>query len=311
MKKRKGGFTLLELMAVIAISTVVLTMVSTLFLQNYKIINKVNKNTQIQGEIRNTMSIIETEVNGGELVIYEDNYFNIEGYKGKKLLKISKNNDDILFVEVKINEKKNQLWQLKNYNNGDSINYNKEVLISNLKPINNVEYLISIIDSKNIITFNILGVNNINTESENTYSLSIPKSRENEIIIGNNSGNGGGSDEITPGGDENNNIPNGIVIDFEIVTDWGQGAQWEIKITNNTDVDIKKFKMYFDFEKKITTSFNANITLISSEKNRYELISKTWEEEIKVGEMRKLVCQSEGSISKEIKLKNIEFYYNY
>lgn len=61
MIKRKSGFTLIELMAVLAIFSIFLVMVFGVFQQGYKIINKTDNLSDIENQFRNTVMDIENE----------------------------------------------------------------------------------------------------------------------------------------------------------------------------------------------------------------------------------------------------------
>lgn len=64
MKKKKRGFTLVELMAVIAIAMIVLPIIFSVFKQGYKIINRTENKTNIQNDFRTVIMNIENEITG-------------------------------------------------------------------------------------------------------------------------------------------------------------------------------------------------------------------------------------------------------
>lgn len=67
MKKKKRGFTLVELMAVIAIAMIVLPIIFSVFKQGYKIINRTENKTNIQNDFRTVITNIENEITGVEV----------------------------------------------------------------------------------------------------------------------------------------------------------------------------------------------------------------------------------------------------
>ena len=76
MKNNKRGFTLVELMAVIAVFSILAMMIGPMMMQAKRIFNKTDNRAGIQDEFRTAIMNIEKEVQANydnEIIVFENN----------------------------------------------------------------------------------------------------------------------------------------------------------------------------------------------------------------------------------------------
>lgn len=111
------------------------------------------------------------------------------------------------------------------------------------------------------------------------------------------------SDSIIVTSTPSSSSSNGVKVDLEIGSDWGTGANFTITITNNSGKDLEDWSLSFEFDKKINSLPDANIT---SNGNKYTVTPKSWNGTLKNGEKLTLSGGCEGNAS-NASLKNVEF----
>ena len=93
--KKKNGFTLIELMAVLSILAILLLILGVTFIQSQKLLNKISIQNNEQDDVRNAILQIETLANNAEEIIVSNSVdYSLER---KLLISIVKNN-----IEYKI-----------------------------------------------------------------------------------------------------------------------------------------------------------------------------------------------------------------
>lgn len=208
MKKTKRGFTLVEVMAVIAILIIVLPIIFNVFIQGYKIVTRTENKTTIQNDFRNIIINIEkdmenvklTDTRGysqvGESVIDTSTKIKYEGkeYDGRYIIDIITMKK--AYFEVNVDGKK-QLW-ICNYSRVDTNSSgNFEYIVDG----GEVEILISNMDiSTSIVARNNNGIIVFNMDESGVFSEyygGVKMSEDSDITIGitseSNSGSGIGS----------------------------------------------------------------------------------------------------------------------
>lgn len=208
MEKIKRGFTLVEVIAVIAVSVIVLPLIFNVLIQGYKILTRTENKTNIQNNFRNIIINIEkdmenvklTDTRGysqvGESIIDTSIMVKYEGkeYEGRYIIDIITIKK--VYFEVNVDGKK-QLW-VCNYssidtNSGGSFEY----IVDN----GSADILISNMDiSTSIVARNRNGILVFNMEENGVFSEyygGVKTNEDNDITIEitseSNSGSGIGS----------------------------------------------------------------------------------------------------------------------
>lgn len=84
--------------------------------------------------------------------------------------------------------------------------------------------------------------------------------------------------------------------DFKVTSDWGSGANYTIKIKNNTGKDINGWAVEFDFNKKIDSSWSSEF---SANGNTYTFRNPSWNSMWKDGDVIEISGACEGGIKEE------------
>ena len=193
---RKSGFTLIELMATLSILLLLITMVGSIFVQGYKIINRTDNKAAIQDEVRNAIINIEAETtNAKEIKIRTaDAIINYDGKEAKEILYVKKDNEYILYFEIVNSDEYNSLIEVK-YGIDNSIKSEK-VLLNNIKVNNSSKFSLKVTEVDKLININFEGVLVGNQLSGQDYILTLSKENNKDIIV-NFQGNGSDSSDST------------------------------------------------------------------------------------------------------------------
>lgn len=260
----------------------------------------------------------------------------------RELLRIINNDEeDIAKVYAEVNyNNEHQLVEFDiNKSTHKIISNSKNVLISKIEGegVNTIDVkLEDVIDSNDkkineLVTINCSKIVKGNKINENDYLISFNNEGNNVINIeiegssGNNQGNGNNNNNSNNGNDLDNNNNSGndntvgggsdniiitdnhFAVSFEITGDWGAGADWKIKIVNNSGKDVKIESLSFNFEKPITVCWSGKF--ISLENNMYKLMPDKWEWYLAKGQSLDINGQSIGGIlNKRIDNVEIKFY---
>ncbi len=68
-------------------------------------------------------------------------------------------------------------------------------------------------------------------------------------------------------------VESGVKVEYATTADWGTGANFQITIFNNTDMDLVNWTLCFDFDKKINSLPDVNFTQNGS---TYTITPKSW-----------------------------------
>ncbi len=164
MKGKKGGFTLIELMAVVAISSIALLMISTVFIQGNKIFNRTNNLAAIEDEFRNAIVSIERSVGNSESDKVNVTNLELADNKSKELISIT---DGMKYIEVKNDDGTNSLIEL------DSTNNKSKVLVSRITKKPEEHFVVNVSERNKIINISMPGITKGNTARADNYSGSI------------------------------------------------------------------------------------------------------------------------------------------
>lgn len=75
-------------------------------------------------------------------------------------------------------------------------------------------------------------------------------------------------------------VESGIKVEYATTADWGTGANFQITIFNNIDMDLVNWTLCFDFDKKINSIPDVNLTQNGS---TYTITPKLWNNVIPKG----------------------------
>lgn len=341
---RKKAFTLLELMVTLSIFLILSVMISAILIQGQRILARVDNGAKIQNEVRTALLKIQTEAQKSDEVIISNklgsfNYnqwiLNDNNGSARELLRLINDGEDHDKVYVEVNEDdKHQLIEFSiNKLTNEIIHNSKNVLISSIEgnDVNTISLDVQeISDSKGnkineLVTINCSNIVSGSVLNESDYLISFIRGRENIINInvgnGNETGNDSGNsnnnnDNITNGtgsdgeteGDESSGsiIDTDLIVNFQVIQDWGSGASWQMEIINNTGKDIKIESIAFDFEKLITECYQGSINRL--ENGRYQIINYDWSSYIGKGQTLYIGGQSIGGIVNK-RVENVEIKF--
>lgn len=173
--KKKKGFTLIELMAVISILSILLLILGTIFIQSQKLLSKISIQNNEQDDVRNTILQIETLASNAEEIIVSNSVDSL--LDEKLLISIVKNNIQYKIVEKKA-ENSHQLIII------DS-NGNEKILLDNIdkdQSTNDGFALNAEKDSTNVVLVTI-NFKNIRENMDKNYSLNILKTEDSIISV--------------------------------------------------------------------------------------------------------------------------------
>lgn len=181
--KRKNGFTLIELMVTMAIFLIASSIISSILVQGYKIMNRTNNKLAIQDEVRNVIMNIEASaVNAKEIKIRTtDAITNYNGKEANEILFIKKDTENIVYIEVVTSENFNSLIELK-LNTGGTIKSEK-ILLNNIQASDSNRFALQCYEEGNVFNINFIGIVNGSQISGQEYVLTISKENAQDIII--------------------------------------------------------------------------------------------------------------------------------
>ena len=248
MKGKKGGFTLIELMAVMAISSIALLMISTVFVQGNKIFNRTNNLAAIEDEFRNAIVSIERSVGNSESDKVNVTNLELADNKSKELISIT---NGMKYIEVKNDDGTNSLIEL------DSTNNKSKVLVSRITKKPEEHFVVNVSERNKIINISMPGITKGNTARADNYSGSIDiKNNENICLEIANEGNSKPEeDELIAsmtnninivgdiefsGSDQHNKVDNSLSIGI------GGKLEGNVDGESNIEKDKKLKKIIFD-----------------------------------------------------------------
>lgn len=305
---RKSGFTLIELMATLSILLLLITMVGSIFVQGYKIINRTDNKVAIQDEVRNAIINIEAETtNAKEIKIRTaDAITNYDGKEAKEILYVKKDNEYILYFEIVNSDEYNSLIEVK-YGIDNSIKSEK-VLLNSIKVSNSSKFSLKVTEVDKLININFEGVLVGNELSGQDYILTLSKENNKDIIV-NFQGNGSDSsdstidpiDPVIPEEPDENTPNSGEVnIDFKIYNSWNGGAEYIITITNNTSNEIIAWELIFESDVEFTSCYDA--VLEKTDDGRFKIKSNQNSGVIEINKSVQIKGQCKGYIDR---IKNL------
>lgn len=188
MKKKKRGFTLVELMAVIAIAMIVLPIIFSVFKQGYKIINRTENKTNIQNDFRTVIMNIENEITGVEVnniigyldvgvtQVLNEASIQYDGqiYTGRYIVDIV--TEKKVFLEVDVSGKK-ELWK------SDYVNKSINSGIAYYELSNNKVLAKDLDNSTTIVARNNNGILTFNMDETNISSEYYGGLRQQKMMI--------------------------------------------------------------------------------------------------------------------------------
>ncbi|MEO2509355.1 cellulose binding domain-containing protein [Clostridium paraputrificum] len=89
-------------------------------------------------------------------------------------------------------------------------------------------------------------------------------------------------------------VESGVKVEYATTADWGTGANFQITIFNNTDMDLVDWTLRFDFDKKINSIPDVNFTQNGS---TYTITPKSWNNVIPKGGKLVLFGGCEGNVN--------------
>lgn len=302
---RKSGFTLVELMATLSILLLLITMVGSIFVQGYKIINRTDNKAAIQDEVRNAIINIEAEAtNAEEIKIRTDDAItNYDGKQAKEILYVKKDNEYILYFEIVNSDEYNSLIEVK-YGIDNSIKSEK-VLLNSIKVNNSSRFSLKVNEVDKLININFEGVLVGNQLSGQDYILTLSKESNKDIIV-DFQGNGSSSiinpsDPVTPE-EPGEIIPDSgnLNVDFEISNSWGSGADYIMTLTNNTSNEIIAWELIFESDVEFTSCYNG--VFEKTNDGRFKIKSNQTSGVIEVNQSIQIKGQCNGYIDR---IKNL------
>lgn len=173
--KKKKGFTLIELMAVLSILAILLLILGTTFIQSQKLLNKISIQNNEQDDVRNVILQIETLANNAEEIIVSNSVDS--SLKKKLLISIVKNNIEYKIIERKA-ESSHELIII------DS-NGNEKKLLDNIDKAQSTTDGFALNAEKDNINGNLITINfkNIRENMDKNYSLNILKTEDSIISV--------------------------------------------------------------------------------------------------------------------------------
>lgn len=192
MKKLKRGFTLIELMATLAILAIVGTMIGAIFVQGYKVANRASNFAALEDEFRNTLMRIEKNANESTdikldnndttLIITTKNLDNIKYFKEEDSFveKVVDKDGNLISKEELINQVKGISFKAVKDDNGNDVGiYNMSIKgITKGDQVRDADYTGSIKVNKNEeITLDIKNTSDDSTSQDST------KLTSNDVVI--------------------------------------------------------------------------------------------------------------------------------
>lgn len=298
---RKSGFTLIELMSTLSISLLLITMVSSVFLQVYKIINRTDNKAAIQDEVRNAIINIEAETTNAEeiRIRIDDAITNYQGKQAKEILYIKKDNEYILYLEIINSDGFNSLIEVR-YGIDNSIKSEK-VLLNSIKVNNSSRFSLKVNEVDKLININFEGVLVGNQLSGQDYILTLSKESNKDIIV-EFKGDGSGSiidpsDPVIPQEpDENSPNSEELNVDFKISNSWNGGAEYIITLTNNTGSEVIAWELIFEADVEFTSCYNG--VLEKTNDGRFKIKSNQNSGVIEINKSIQIKGQCKGYIDR-------------
>ncbi|SHK47368.1 Zn-dependent metalloprotease [Clostridium cavendishii DSM 21758] len=94
-----------------------------------------------------------------------------------------------------------------------------------------------------------------------------------------------------------------VKVDFNITSDWGTGANFNLTITNNTNKDLQNWNVEFSFDKKLNSVWDGTLTSLGN--NRYRIEGAGWNNVIPSGKSISIGGSADGN-SKDLKIYNVK-----
>lgn len=180
---KKKGFTLVELMATLSILVLLMVMLSSVFIQSYKIINRTDNKITIQNEVRTAIMNIEEEaINSKEIKVRtEEAIKKYNGKEVKEILYLKKDDEYIAYLEVINENKNNSLIEVKC--GLDNSFKEEKILLNNIKIDNSNKFSLKVTEKEKVINVNFEGVLTGKQISGQDYILTLSKESNQDIIV--------------------------------------------------------------------------------------------------------------------------------
>lgn len=328
--KKQRGFTLIELMATIAIFLVATLIISGVFIQGYRIFNRTENFSAIEDEFRNAILNIETTMKAhreSEIVVYEKNNkritLNSRDYPKEKQQSLicvlpksiaektiyiqAENLSGITqLLEVKFKDSDND--KFLDTNTGSQVSITSDDIKVLINKIDTTTGNVVVKNNNGIVSITVPGISKGNQVASNAYSASFSANENKDINMSINEGgetappggDGDGSGGIPPDG---NGELEGIEIEFISKNSWGQGndynEDWAIKIINNSGKDLWDWQLITQFNTgRIINFWNGTLTDMGN--NKFKMFTPIFNDKlIKNGTVKVINGQIKGeSISK-------------
>ena len=194
--KKKNGFTLIELMVTLSITVLVTTMVGSVFIQGYKILNRTDNKSAIQDEVRNAIMKIEGEaLTASKIKIRTTDAINSYNSKSaKELLYLDKVDEKIVYLEVVEDSANNTNKFVEVKLNNDNTFKEEKILINTIKGNVASNFALNSNIEDKVVNINFNNVIKENQSSGENYivTLNLNVASDIEIEFGDE------SSEVTP-----------------------------------------------------------------------------------------------------------------
>lgn len=184
--KAKRGFTLIELMATIAVITIALTLIGITFIQGYKILNKTENKVVIQDEVRNVIMKMELEASkSNEIKIRTIGQITtFDGKDANEVVYLAKENENIAYLEVVIDEASETNKFVEAIYEKDGALKQSKILINNIKWPESEKFALRSTKNGNLVNINFLGVSKGKEISDDKYIVTLSnKSKDIDLDV--------------------------------------------------------------------------------------------------------------------------------